>query len=224
MEPYSALASSAREAVYRRLREQILSLELPPGAALSEKDVSLTFQVSRTPVRESFVRLAQEGLVQVLPQRGTFVSRIDSEHALEARFMREQLERAVVRLACESFPAERLAALEKNLQAQQSSLASKDEKRMFELDEAFHRTIFEGCRKLNTWNALQQMKTHLDRTRHLALSPDRDWNHLYEQHSAIADAIRRQDADRAENVMREHLNLAVTDLHELKRKYPHYFI
>jgi DNA-binding FadR family transcriptional regulator len=67
------------------------------------------------------------------------------------------------------------------------------------------------------------MKTHLDRTRHLALSPDRDWNHLYEQHSAIADAIRRRDADRAENVMREHLNLTVTDLHELKRKYPHYF-
>ncbi|WP_276356074.1 GntR family transcriptional regulator [Cohnella caldifontis] len=224
MEPFGgAPASSAREAVYWRLRERILSLELPPGAALSEKDMSLAFQVSRTPVRESFVRLAQEGLVQVLPQRGTFVSLIDTEHALEARFMREQLERAVVRLACESFPAESLAALDTNLMAQRSSLESRDEKRMFDLDEEFHRTIFAGCRKLNTWNVLQQMKTHLNRTRHLALSPDRDWNHLYDQHRAIADAIRRQDADEAESVMRDHLNLTVTDLHELKRKHPHYF-
>jgi DNA-binding GntR family transcriptional regulator len=223
MEPYGARASSAREAVYLRLREQILSLELPPGAALSEKDMSLAFQVSRTPVRESFVRLAQEGLVQVLPQRGTFVSLIDTEHALEARFMREQLERAVVRLACESFPAESLAALEANLKAQLSSLEARDEKRMFDLDEEFHRAIFAGCRKLNTWTVLQQMKTHLDRTRHLALSPDRDWHHLYDQHRAIADAIRRQDAEQADAVMRDHLNLTVTDLHELKRKYPHYF-
>lgn len=214
---------SARDAVYWRLREQILNLELLPGTALSEKDMSLAFQVSRTPVRESFVRLAQEGLVQVLPQRGTFVSLIDTDHALEARFMREQLERAVVRLACESFPADSLAALEGNLAAQQSCLEARDEKRMFELDEAFHRTVFEGCKKLNTWMHLQQAKTHLNRTRHLSLSPDRDWSPLYAQHRMIADAIRRQDADRAEQVMRDHLNLTVTDLDELKRKHAHYF-
>lgn len=223
IEPFGARTHSARDAVYMQLKEQILTLELPPGTALSEKDMSLAFQVSRTPVRESFVRLAQEGLVQVLPQRGTFVSLIDTEHALEARFMREQLERATVRLACESFPVENLAALEANLAAQQSALADKDEKRMFELDEQFHRTIFEGCRKLNTWAVLQQMNIHLNRTRHLSLSPDRDWHHLYAQHRAIAYAIRRQDAEQAENVMRDHLNLTVTDLQELRQKHPHYF-
>jgi len=216
-------AHSTRDAVYLKLKEQILSLELPPGAALSEQDMAAAFQVSRTPVRESFVRLAQEDLVQVLPQRGTFVSLIDTEHALEARFMREQLERAVVRLACESFPADRLAELDANLSSQRAALEARDEKRMFELDEAFHRAIFEGCRKINTWTLLQQAKTHLDRTRHMSLAPDRDWRHLYAQHRAIADAIGKRDADLAERTMREHLQLTVTDLEELKKKYPHFF-
>jgi len=215
---YERQARTSQDAVYLRLREQILSLELLPGAALSEQEMAAAFQVSRTPVRESFVRLAQEGLVQVLPQRGTFVSLIDAEHALEARFMREHLECAVVRLACETASPERDAALEENLSAQLSALEARDEKRTFELDEAFHRTIFASCRKLNTWMLLQQAKTHLDRTRHLTLSPDRDWRHLYTQHREIAEAIRQQDADRAERAMRTHLQLTVTDLDELQRQ------
>jgi DNA-binding GntR family transcriptional regulator len=67
------------------------------------------------------------------------------------------------------------------------------------------------------------MNIHLNRTRHLSLSPDRDWQHLYAQHRAITAAIRRQDAEQAESDMRDHLNLTVTDLQELKQKHPHYF-
>lgn len=219
----SAPAHSTRDTVYLQLKNQILNLDLLPGSTLSEQDMAATFQVSRTPVRESFVRLAQEGLVQVLPQRGTFVSLIDADHALEARFMREQLEKAVVRLACEDFPPISMSALETNLSAQLSALETHDEERMFVLDETFHRTLFEGCSKLNTWALLQQAKTHLNRTRHLSLAPDRDWRHLYNQHRTIAEAIRKQDANVAEQVMREHLLLTVTDLNELKQQYPHYF-
>jgi len=223
-ESYGMRAShSTRDAVYLQLKDQILSLALPPGTALSEQEMAGSFQVSRTPVRESFVRLAQEGLVQVLPQRGTFVSLIDTEHALEARFMREHLERAVVRLACDSLPETSLAALDGNLADQLSALESRDEKRMFELDEAFHRTIFAGCNKMNTWTLLQQAKAHLDRTRHLSLAPDRDWHHLFNQHRTIVEAIRRRQADDAERAMHEHLSQTVTDLNELKRNYPHYF-
>jgi len=137
--------------------------------------------------------------------------------------MREQLERAVVRLACDTFPADAMRSLDDNLDDQLSTLEARDESRMFELDEAFHRTIFAGCNKLNTWNLLQQAKTHLDRTRHLSLAPDRDWHHLYNQHRAIADAIRKRDADEAEQAMRDHLLLTVTDLDELKQQHPHYF-
>ncbi|WP_168119627.1 GntR family transcriptional regulator [Paenibacillus sp. HB172176] len=221
--PYETGVQSAKDRVYSQLKDQILDLTLPPGTALSEKEMAVAFQVSRTPVRESFVRLAQEGLLQVLPQRGTLVSLIDTEHALEARFMREQLERAVIRLATEGFPEESSAELERNLAAQLTALEARDEHLMFELDEAFHRIIFAGCSKLNTWALLQQANTHLVRTRHLSLAPDRDWKHLYSQHRAIADAIRDSNPDLAERTIRDHLQLAVTDLNELKQKHPLYF-
>lgn len=214
---------SAREGVYAKLKEQILNLELPPGTALSEKESSLALGVSRTPVRESFVRLAQEGLVQVLPQRGTFVALIDPELAEEARFMREQLEAAVIRLACERFPADRLAELEDNLDLQLKSIERADDRKLFELDEAYHRILFEGCGKLNTWRAIGQMNVHLNRSRLLRLVSDRHWRHLYEQHAAIFAAVKAGEADLAERAMREHLRLGVRDLAHLREQYPQYF-
>lgn len=216
-------AGSAGNIVYSKLKQQIVSLELPPGTTLSEKEMSLAFDVSRTPVRESFVRLAQEGLVLVLPQRGTRVSLIDPELVEEARFMREQLEKAVIRLACGSFPEDKLAELEANLAQQKESIERHDGKQMFELDEAFHRILFEGCRKQGTWNVIQQMNAHLNRSRMLWLSADPHWSHLYEQHRVMTDAIRRHDGDYAERVMQEHLSLIISNLNVLKEKHPDYF-
>lgn len=216
-------SGSAGSAVYQQLKQQIVSLELPPGTTLSEKETSLNFQVSRTPVRESFVRLAQEGLVWVLPQRGTRVSLIDSDMVEEARFMREQLEKAVIRLACEAFPADNLAALESNLEQQQESTQSHDGKKMFELDEAFHRILFEGCRKNGTWNVIQQMNAHLNRTRVLWLWTEPHWELLYEQHREIYLAVKQKNADHAEQIMKEHLQLSIANLPVLKERFPEYF-
>lgn len=216
--------TSTRDAVSHALREQIMMLELVPGTGISEKEISLKFNVSRTPIRESFVRLAQEGLLEILPQRGTFVSLIDLELVEEARFMREQLERAVIRLACsDSFPDEQLKALQKNLTKQQACIEKQDYRTMFELDEAFHRTIFEGCRKSNTWAVIQQINIHLNRSRMLRLAADHHWDHLYEQHLHMVEAIQEHDADRAERIMKDHLSLTIADQALLKEKFPSYF-
>lgn len=217
-------SGSAGNQVYARLKQQIVNFELPPGTALSEKETSVLFQVSRTPVRESFVRLAQEGLVLVLPQRGTRVSLIDPDLVEEARFMREQLERAVIRLACRNFPEERLEALDRNLAEQQKSLKLHDKRAMFELDEEFHRILFDGCRKHGTWEVIQQMNAHLNRTRVLWLETDPHWDHLYEQHRDMAEAIRRHDEEGADRLMHEHLTLSIANLGVLQEKYPNYFL
>ncbi|WP_058302299.1 GntR family transcriptional regulator [Gorillibacterium timonense] len=209
--------------VYASLKEQIVNLTLPPGTALSEKETALQYQVSRTPVRESFVRLAQEGLVVVLPQRGTRVSLIDSELVEEARFMREQLERAVIRLACDRFPEELLLQLDANLEEQRLSIQKHDSKQMFELDEEFHRLLFQGCRKQGTWNVIQQMNAHLNRSRILWLASDPDWLKLYEHHHTMLKAIRLHDADGAERLMQEHLRLSISDLPKLKEQHPDFF-
>jgi DNA-binding GntR family transcriptional regulator len=217
------LAGSAGNAVYAELKRQIVNLELPPGTPLSEKEVSVAFNVSRTPVRESFVRLAQEDLVLVLPQRGTRVSLIDPEMVLEAQFMREQLERAVVRLACRDFPEDLLAELNRNLALQKECVQRHDTRRMFELDEAFHRILFEGCRKLGTWSVIQQMNANLNRSRILWLSTDPQWTPLYEQHRDMYEAIVRRDEAKADRIMQEHLSLSIANLPVLQKKFPNYF-
>ncbi|MBJ6361844.1 GntR family transcriptional regulator [Paenibacillus sp. GCM10012307] len=216
-------SASTREVVYSALREQILQLELPPGTGLSEKEISLQFNVSRTPVRESFVQLAQEGLLEILPQRGTYVSLIDNSLVEEARFMREQLERAVIQLACESFPEEQFIKIKSNLALQKLSVAKQDDKKMFELDEEFHRAIFEGCGKSYTWGVIQHVNVHLNRSRMLRLAADHNWSHIYSQHEQIVAAIEAHDSAEADRLMKNHLNLTVTDQSLLKEKFPTYF-
>jgi DNA-binding GntR family transcriptional regulator len=217
------LISTTREAVYHALKEQILQLDLLPGTIISEKEISVQFQVSRTPVRECFVQLSQEGLLDIYPQRGTVVSLIDLELVEEARFIREQLERAVISLACASFPAMSLQLLKSNLAQQQICMQEQDFKKMFELDEAFHRTIFEGCKKLNTWAVIQQINVHLNRTRMLRLAADHQWEELFEQHQQMVEAIELHQAEKAEQLMDTHLHLTITDQAMLKEKFPAYF-
>lgn len=218
-----AQSLSTRDAIYFALRDQIVLLELPPGTSISEKEISIKFNVSRTPVRESFVRLSQEGLLEIYPQRGTVISLIDLELVEEARFMREQLEKAIIRLACDHFPDNQLMQLKSNLDQQQLCIEEQNHVRMFELDEAFHRTLFEGCNKLNTWAVIQQMNVHLNRTRTLRLAADHHWEQLYNQHLHMVQVIQEHDADRAEQLMSEHLHLTITDQALLKEKFPTYF-
>ncbi|MNF92950.1 putative HTH-type transcriptional regulator YdfH [compost metagenome] len=137
--------------------------------------------------------------------------------------MREQLEVAVVKLACAELPAEQLAALDDNIARQRACLDAHDYKLMFELDESFHRTIFEGCKKSNTWAVLGGIIAHLNRSRVLRLAADHQWGHLFEQHRGIVEAIRARDAEAAAKLMTEHMHLSVADQALLKEKYPDYF-
>ena len=100
---------------------------------------------------------------------------------------------------------------------------SKTSKKMFELDEEFHRTIFEGCKKSNTWTVIQQMNVHLNRTRVFRLSTDHQWDELFAQHRYMVEAIKEQLPSRAEQLIRTHLQVGISDQALLKEKFPTYF-
>ncbi|HWL11413.1 MAG TPA: GntR family transcriptional regulator [Ureibacillus sp.] len=215
---------SVRDQVYEALKEQIIALTILPGTALSENEMAIQFAVSRTPIRESFVRLAQEGLVQVLPQRGTLVSLIDRELVEEARFMRNQLESAVVELACESIAQDTVVQLELNLQQQKLILQQESVDQMFKLDQQFHALLFAGVHKTNTWNTMSLLTAHLDRSRKLRLLDNYDWRQIYMQHIEILEAIKKHDAKTAKAIMHEHIARGKDDMAALHEKYPHYFV
>jgi len=214
---------SIRDQVYDSLKEQIITLNILPGTTLSENEMAEQYKVSRTPIRESFVRLAQEGLVQVLPQRGTLVSRIDISLVEEARFMRSQLECAIIELACDSFSESSFEELQLNLQQQKKCLINGDVDQAFTLDQRFHATLFAGTNKVHTWNTMSLLTAHLDRSRKLRLLDNHDWKSIVEQHEQIVDAIKQQDNKLAVSIMKQHINRGIDDLALLSEKYPHYF-
>lgn len=212
-----------RTQVYETIRQHIIELKYFPGQALSENEMATQFQVSRTPIRESFVRLSQEGLVQVIPQKGTFVSLINTALVDEARFMRMTLELAIIEEACKAFPLTSIKELELNLLNQKKYLEIDDVDMAFNLDQQFHSILFTGVQKQHIWHTMNILTIHLDRSRRLRLLDNHHWQHLYNEHLFIYESIKNKDMEAAMTMMKTHLTSSIHDIEVLKQKYPSYF-
>ncbi|MDQ0655697.1 GntR family transcriptional regulator [Paenibacillus sp. FSL H8-0317] len=218
------IRGSTRAYSYNLLKERILHLELKPGTKISEKEIADELQVSRTPVREAFMKLAEEELLDIIPQSGTIVSHINLEHVEEGRFMREKMEKEIVTLACVSFPEEFRFRLETNIAMQEVCIGKNNFYRLFELDEEFHQILFQGTGKLRTWKMLQQLNIPFNRLRLLRLAEDSNLEVIISQHKEIYRLITERKTEQAVQVMEAHLRLVVIEQESIKAKYPHYFI
>ncbi|MFB9828845.1 GntR family transcriptional regulator [Lederbergia wuyishanensis] len=215
---------STRDYSYKKLKMKILNLELEPGTKISEKEIADEFNVSRTPVREAFMKLAQEELLDIIPQSGTIVSRINLDYVEEGRFIREKIEKEIVMLACKEFPDDYLFRLETNLALQELCIGKNNFYQLYELDEEFHRILFSGVGKARTWKMLQLLNSHFNRLRLLRLSKDSNWESIISQHKKIYKLIIEKNPEEASQMMERHLQMAVFEKEMLKEKYPHYFI
>ncbi|WP_460274339.1 GntR family transcriptional regulator [Celeribacter sp. ULVN23_4] len=203
------------------LRELIVHNAIVPGERLSEADISQHFGVSRQPVREAFIKLAEEGLLEIRPQRGSFVRKVSLEAVLDARFVREAVEADIVRL-CASVPRPGLVQeLREQLDAQRKCLAAGGDE-FVPLDDLFHRTLAEAAGHPNAWAVIEGLKSQLDRVRHFAIAQF-PLEHLVDQHAAVVDAIEMRDAQAAEAVMRNHLRRILSDLPAIREKFGAYF-
>ncbi|MBS1209379.1 MAG: rspR [Proteobacteria bacterium] len=206
--------------LHQLLREAIVQTTLKPGTALSETDIATRYQVSRQPVREAFIRLAQEDLVEIRPQRGTFVRRIVAANVLDARFVREAVEVAVAREAAMNADAAAIARLHVTLKAQ---AAAHDNPGFLSADEAMHREIALIAGRESAWRIVDQVKAQMDRVRYLSYVDVSPIDQLLSQHRAIVDAIAAHDADAAEMAVRIHMAEILQQLPELARRYPEMF-
>lgn len=201
------------------LRMAILTGTLPPGTKVSEQEIADAIGTSRQPVREAFLRLAAEGLFDIRPQRGTFVSKITAAEVLDARFVREAVEADLIRLACQRADATAVTGLRDLLTLQ---AAAPDPASFMALDESFHRAIAHIAGKARAWDHLQRLKSQMDRVRFLQLQ-DFPIPTLIAQHSAMVDAIAAQDMAKAETTLRAHLRLIEADLPGIQAAHPDYF-
>jgi DNA-binding GntR family transcriptional regulator len=218
------MRATAASHILARLRQAILSLELPPGAPLSEKELTLRFGVSRTPVREALIRLAEERLVDVFPQSGTFVARIPLAGLPEAVVIRKALESAALDLAMASADEERLAALDRIMARQEAMAGLGDQDGFHAADEAFHEAIAQLAGHPGLWRVAQQAKMQIDRCRRLTLPTPGRMGQVIAEHRAIVLAMRGGDAAAARAALDRHLSAVLPDAEAIRREYPDYFV
>jgi len=207
--------------VYTLIHQRIISNALHPGARISETEVARDYGISRQPVREAFIKLAEEGLVEVRPQRGTYVRKISVQAVMDARFVREAIEAEVVRLLAATPQPDLMRDLLRQIAVQQAVLET-DVRGFVPLDDQFHRTLAEAAGKRFAWSVVDGMKSQMDRVRQLSTVRLRKET-VIEHHTAIAHAIGVGDANAADAAMRQHLREILTDLPLIRQSLPEYF-
>jgi len=218
-----ARGASIAEQVFRTLRFAIVTMKLTPATALSEQEIADRLSVSRQPVREAFIKLAEIGLVRVLPQRGTFVEKISAKAVTDARFVREAVECAIARRASEGIAKPAIEELRAIIAAQRKAARAGDEEGFFALDDAFHRALARAAQCAYAWKVVEEAKGQMDRVRFLSIPDAMPSEVPIVQHQAILDAIAAGHVAAADRAMKAHLREILKSLPRLARKFPDMF-
>ena len=217
-----ARVPAARKA-YLRLREAIIGLALAPGQGLSEKEISERLKVSRQPVREAFIRLSEEGLVEIRPQIGTFVSRLRVTEVREAIFARVALECAVVRLVAETIDPAELDELALILEAHEQAKRQGDSDGGYRQDEAFHLRLIELSGYPGIWRTIRQARAHMVRLRNLSIAHLHTAPEAVDQHRRVFAALRDHDPEGAAESLKLHIEQNAAYMERLSVKIPQFF-
>lgn len=217
-----AKTPSAAAQIYEFLRAKIVSLALEPGTILPRPELARFFNASTTPVRDALLRLEEENLVDIFPQHATQVRQIDIDSARNAHFLRLALELEVARkLARQGDPAlpARLQAL---VEKQKACWERQDIEAFVATDQEFHQALFSAANMGRLWQAMRARSGNMDRLRRLHLPLNGKAESILQEHADLVDAIARRDPGLAEERVRRHLAGTLSQLTDLRAKYPQY--
>jgi GntR family transcriptional regulator, rspAB operon transcriptional repressor len=217
------ISATRKDQVYNILRQAIISSQLAPGEAIRKELVATQLGVSRTPVSEAINRLADEGLVEIYPQAGTFVARLWLNKIETAQFVRIALETAAIRRAAANGNAETALQLRKNLADQRKAAELLDFERFYEMDEALHDMICDASGLVGLREIAAKERSQIDRVRRLLLHYETRMSETLIEHEAIISAIARGDPDLAARTMEEHISKMGIMLLQLREKRPELF-
>ncbi len=223
LKPLEAYSGSLGQKVYQTLREAILSLAYRPGEILRKPEICEALGVSRSPVADAVARLAAEGLVDVVPQAGTFVARFSMEEIREGAFLREAIEVAAIERLAETITEEQLVQLRRNITVQAALVADGDVPGFYQMDAQMHELMlsFTGFRKLAQVSETAWL--HVNRARQLILPVEGRIGATVEEHRAILAALEARDPAAARVAVRLHLRQLISYLEPLERDRPELF-
>jgi DNA-binding GntR family transcriptional regulator len=211
-----AVAATRPAHVYDRLKDAIITGTLRPLERISENKVAADFGLSRTPVRQALQRLEAEGLIQVVPKRGSFVSRPTLEDILEIYQIRTPLEAACARVAAERIEESQLTLLDRLVRVEQARGPGRAADRSLRAAAQFHAVIYGCSRNQRMATLLVDLQNQVHRVRVLWPSTVTRLNDTWSEHAAIVEALRARDGAAAERLMTEHLEKArLSTLHRI---------
>ena len=191
---------------YAAIRDLIVTLELPPGAIVSEADLMTRLAMGRTPVREALRALARERLIDVYPRRGMFVAGVDARDLASLSEARAVLEPAAARLAARRLTEADKATLDELLTELDALGVNPDERDLITLDRRLHRFVYATARNPFLESTLDEQYTHALRIWFMALDRLPHLDDAVKEHRDILEAIRRGDADQAAITMAAHID------------------
>jgi DNA-binding GntR family transcriptional regulator len=203
-----ATAAARPARIYDRLKDAIITGTLRPLERITENKVAADFGLSRTPVREAFQRLEAEGLIQVVPKRGSFVSRPTVEDILEIYQIRTPLEGTCARVGALRIEEDQLALLDRLVRAEQARGPGRSPERSLRAAAQFHAVIYACSRNQRMATLLMDLQNQVHRVRVLWPSTVARLNDTWAEHAQILAALRARDADEAERLMIEHMERA----------------
>ncbi|WP_407151392.1 GntR family transcriptional regulator [Bradyrhizobium sp. ORS 86] len=214
---------TAAARIYTELRAELVSLRRRPGDQILETEIALSYGVSRTPVREAILRLSDEGLLEIFPQSGIFVSRIPLAALPEAIIIRRSLEETTARIATERASPSQILGLHSILERQREAKAAGDREAFHQADEAFHANIADIAGYKGIWKLILQVKIHVDRFRLLTLPQCGRMAEVVAEHEAIMAAIEARDPDAAGAAMVRHIERLLADISATPHSNPEFF-
>jgi DNA-binding GntR family transcriptional regulator len=191
---------------YLAIRDLIVTLELAPGAVVSEADLMTRLAMGRTPVREALRSLARERLIDVYPRRGMFVAGVDARDLASLSEARAVLEPAAARLAARRLTESDKAILDQLLAELDALGSTPDERDLITLDRRLHRFVYATARNPFLESTLDEQYTHALRIWFMALDRLPHLDDAVKEHRDILEAIRRGDADQAAVTMAAHID------------------
>ena len=221
--PLSSYNGTLSSRVYHSMKDAILSLAYQPGQIMRKGDICEQLDISRSPVSEAVTRLAAEGLVDVIPQAGTFVTRFSMAEIREGAFLREALEIAAVELVAQTITDDQVKLLQRNLWVQQALVDDLDVQGFYQFDSEMHNLIlgFTNYRRLAAMAETSWLQ--VNRARQLVLpNPDRVADTLAE-HRAIVSALQARDPKAARKATKKHLGQLLLHLEAIEIDRPDLF-
>jgi DNA-binding GntR family transcriptional regulator len=228
--PYSFLPSLDRQRrggmvqrVQDLIRDAIVRHELKPGSFIDKAALCAQLGVSRFPVSEALGRLADQRLVEVLPQRGTRVTLIDLADCRQAMFIRRALEAEATRTVAAKADERFLVKIDQNLRDQRAMLEKNESREGFyELDLAFHDLLLSELGFERVKYTVEGARASLNRMRLLVLTPERR-PRAFAEHLEIAEALKKRDAVASGHAMEKHLDSVMRELLTCSDRYPEAF-